>query len=129
MSICDRIFTENLNFSAAEAVSVRKIRENQDITAVYIANPGNYTICERLQEAAAETAGRKLVIITNDLIDADQERMLREGIITATICQEPERQGARPLQILFDKIAYGKDPATDWEKTDLEIIIGESLPE
>ena len=35
----------------------------------------------------------------------------------------------RPLQILFDKIAYGKDPATDWEKTDLEIIIGESLPE
>ena len=129
MSICDRIFTENLNFNAAGVVSVRKIRENPDITAVYIANPGNYTICERLQEGAAGTPGRKLVIITNDLIDADQERMLREGIITATICQEPERQGARPLQILFDKIAYGKDPATDWEKTDLEIIIGESLPE
>ena len=73
MSICDRIFTENLNFNAAGVVSVRKIRENPDITAVYIANPGNYTICERLQEGAAGTPGRKLVIITNDLIDADQE--------------------------------------------------------
>ncbi len=129
MTICDRIFTENLNYRASRAVSVRKIRENQDITAVYIANPGNYAICERLQEAAAVTPGRKLVIITNDLIDSRQEKMLKDGTITATICQEPERQGARPLQILFDKIVYGKDPATDWEKTDLEIIIGESPPD
>lgn len=129
MQVCGKVFTENLNYSTTEAVSVRYIRENPEINVVYIANPGNYSICEMLQKTAAETDGRKLCIITNDLIDSRQKQMLKKGIIAATICQEPEKQGARPLQILFDKIAYGKEPEEAWEKTNLEIVIGESLPE
>ncbi|MBP3217055.1 MAG: substrate-binding domain-containing protein, partial [Lachnospiraceae bacterium] len=129
MQVCGKVFTENLNYSITEALAVRYIRENPEINVVYIANPGNYSICELLQKTAVETVGGMLCIITNDLIDSRQEQMLKEGIIAATICQEPERQGARPLQILFDRIAYGKDPEAPWEKTNLEIVIGESLPE
>lgn len=102
------------------------LRSNPQINAVYIANPGNYSICEKLQRTAVEQ-GRHLCIITNDLIDERQEKMLQDGIISATICQEPDRQGGRPLQILYEAIAFGKIPDPAWEKTKLEIIIGQCL--
>ena len=104
----------------------KEMDRHPDINAVYIANPGNYSICERLQKKASER-GQRLCVITNDLVDERQKQMLRDEVITATICQEPERQGARSLQILYEAIAYGNYPEPAWEKTKLEILIGESL--
>ena len=50
-----------------------------------------------------------------------------EVIFSATVCQEPERQGAEPLRILFDYLALGMNPERNVVYTDNEIMIRECL--
>lgn len=102
----------------------RILRENEEINVVYIANPGNYSVCPLLREAAS---GRKIAIITNDLVSEEQRKMLSDGVIDATICQDPQRQGSRPLEILYDVLAFHRLPEAYWEKTRLTIETDQSL--
>ena len=102
------------------------LSEYPDITTVYLINPGDYSICNVVSEAAGNT---KRVVITNDLVTDEQVAMIRDGRITATIDQEPELQGSRPLEILFDYLAMDRKPLNDWEKRKLSIIIRQNLDE
>lgn len=102
----------------------RAIHDNPQITAVYLVNPGDYSICNVIREASGS---EKKVVITNDLVTDEQVEMIRDGRITATIDQEPELQGSRPLDILFDYLAIDRKPETDWEKRKLSIIIRQNL--
>lgn len=104
--------------------SVREMfREFQDVNIVYVVNPRDYEICRMI--ARADTK-RQVRIITNDLVE-DQEDMIRQGTISATICQEPEKQGAMPLEILFQYLAYGTVPRERMYYTDLSIHIAQNL--
>ncbi len=104
--------------------SVREMfREFQDVNIVYVVNPRDYEICRMI--ARADTK-RQVRIITNDLVE-DQEDMIRQGTISATICQEPEKQGAMPLDILFQYLAYGTVPKERMYYTDLSIHIAQNL--
>ena len=89
----------------ARAVA-QMLRETPDVNVAYIVNPMAYEICEAI---AAADPQRRIRIITNDLVGG-QIDMVRRGVISATICQEPEKQGARPLDILFKYLAYGTKP-------------------
>ncbi len=110
---------------AEELEMVREELTAEDpVNVVYIANPGNYEICPKLREIAG---GRPLRIITNDLVDDHQRQMIEDGIIDATICQEPERQGKRPLEILYQWLAYHRAPEERWEKTQLSIETSQSI--
>ena len=73
---------------------------------IYIDNPADYSICELIAELDPE---HLIPVITNDLIEK-QLPLFESGIISATICQEPERQGAQPLELLFRYLAYGEVP-------------------
>lgn len=97
----------------------RLIRSHPELSAVYIVNLGDYQICREVREAAED---RPLQIITNDLVPAQRE-MLRQGIISATLSQQPEVQGAMPLQILYDYLALGLPPQRDRYLTQLTIHI------
>ncbi len=108
----------------AVAKACRLIREDEEINVVYIANPGNYSVCPQLRKAAF---GRKISIITNDLVSEEQRKMLADGVIDATICQDPGRQGTRPLEILYDVLAFHRTPEAYWEKTRLTIETDQSL--
>ena len=44
-----------------------------------------------------------------------------------TICQEPEKQGAKPLEILFRYLALGKMPDSPWYKTELSVRIAQNV--
>ncbi len=105
-------------------LSVREMFQKfQDVNIVYVVNPRDYEICRMI--ARADTK-RQVRIITNDLVE-DQEDMLRGGMISATICQEPEKQGAMPLEILFQYLAYGTVPGERMYYTDLSIHIAQNL--
>ncbi len=73
---------------------------------VYVINPRDYDICRLIAE---EDKDRKIKIITNDLVDIQYD-MFKKKMITATICQEPEKQGKLSLEILFNYLAYGTVP-------------------
>ena len=98
------------------------VRKNPDLEALYVVNPGDYSICEKISELDKE---KKIKIITNDIIQK-QKSLMDRGIIVATIGQQPEKQGALPLQILYDYIGLGIVPKEKY-LTELSIRIKQNI--
>lgn len=94
-----------------------------DVNIVYVVNPRDYGICRAIASADSK---RQVRIITNDLVESQVE-LVRQGIISATICQEPQKQGEHPLEILFQYLAYGKVPKERMCYTNLSIHIAQNL--
>lgn len=107
-----------------DVLGVRQfMQEHPNISAVYVINPGNYGICQAIRAAMQ---GKKVCLVTNDLVDI-QKQMLRDGTISATITQEPEKQGAMPLDILFNYLVHGIRPKEWYCYTDLSISVADEL--
>lgn len=99
------------------------LQRHPDMNVAYIVNPADYEICEELYRA---DKNHKIKIITNDLVGRQIE-MVKNDIISVTICQEPEKQGDRPLDILFQYLAYGIKPEEEDIYTRLSIHIAQNL--
>ena len=95
-----------------------------DAEILYLVNPGDYSICREISRIGAK---HKIKIITNDLVTTAQQKMVKNGEIAVTICQEPEKQGAKPLEILFQYLALGKMPDSPWYKTELSVRIAQNV--
>lgn len=100
------------------------LQNNPQIDVLYVVNPGDYTICQAIRRASEN---HEIKIITNDLVLESQREMVKQGEIAATICQEPEKQGAKPLEILFNYLALGKQPESDWYQTELSVRIRQNV--
>ncbi len=98
-------------------------RQYPDVNIVYVINPRDYGICRAIHRADEK---KQVRIIPNDLVD-EQIKMLQDGIISATITQEPERQGAEPLDILFRYLAHGIVPNQEQCFTKLSIHIAQNV--
>lgn len=88
-------------------------------------NPGDYDICEAVY--LADTKGQ-VKIISDDIVEPCA-RMVERGIIAATIGQEPEKQGAPPLDIIFKRLAFGEEPKEKDICTALSIHIAQNIRE
>lgn len=82
------------------------INNNPHLNVIYVLDPADYEVCRIIHEL---DPNHKLKVITNDLV-GDQIDMVRDGIIDATICQEPIRQGEESLNMMFEYLAYGREP-------------------
>lgn len=80
------------------------LKEHPDINALFFSAAGVHGGCR-----AAEESGRRLKIITFDEVPTTLE-MLKKGVISATISQQPCRQGARSLDLLFEYLTSGDVP-------------------
>lgn len=96
-----------------------------NVNVVYVPNPGDYDICEAVY--LADTKGQ-VKIITNDIVEPGAG-MVERGIIAATIGQEPEKQGALPLDIIFKYLAFGEEPKEKDICTALSIHIAQNIRE
>ena len=98
------------------------VRAHPELGGLYIVNLGDYSVCQEAHDAAE---GRRLNIITNDLVPI-QRKLLRQGAIAATLGQQPEVQGAQSLAILYEYLAFGTIPP---EKvyTELQIYISQNV--
>lgn len=124
MSIVD---TRNIELDFRQNIETVKdvLRMHPDMNIAYIVNPADYKICEEIYKADKE---HKIKIITNDLVGR-QIDMVKHDIISVTICQEPEKQGDKPLDILFQYLAYGIKPKEVNIYTKLSIHIAQNLYE
>lgn len=102
---------------------VELVRAHPELGALYVVNLGDYSVCQVAHDAAA---GRRLNIITNDLVPA-QRRMLADGVISATLGQQPEVQGGQSLQILYENLMFDTVPPRNKCYTDLNIYISQNL--
>ena len=83
------------------------LRRRPDIGALFFAAAGVHGGCR-----AVEESGLRPKIITFDEVPTTLE-MLRKGVISATISQQPHRQGARSLDLLFEYLTSGTVPAQE----------------
>lgn len=114
-------FSENRERNAA---LIRRFLEvNPSITVAYVVNPADYDVCRIIHELDARGQIR---IITHDLVPT-QKSMFKDGTISATITQEPEKQGALPLDILFRYLAFGERPESDIIYTRLRVMIANNI--
>lgn len=94
-----------------------------DAVGIYMAT-GTVKAC--LEAVAKHGLERKIRIVCNDLLP-EIEQGLRERTIDFTIMQNPRQQGYRSLRILYELIFAGKRPEREFEYTETQICIAESL--
>lgn len=80
------------------------LKRHPDMDALFFTAAGVHGGCR-----AVEESGCRPKVITFDEVPTTLE-MLKKGVISATISQQPHRQGARSLDILFEYLTSGTVP-------------------
>lgn len=93
------------------------LHENPNLTTVCFAAAG---VAGGIKAIHETDYGRRLRIVTYDLTDVVREN-LKSGIISATVCQEPFRQGFMGVDILGRYLLYGTRPEESIVKTHIFI--------
>lgn len=104
-------------------VAIRLLKEHPEINALYFAAGGVYGGCRAVLAACRE---KKLTIITHDKVETTRN-FVKEGIISATICQQPFIQGTKPLDILFNFLTAGELPEKELNYVAADIRIAENI--
>ena len=68
----------------------------------------------------------QIKIFTYDNVPATAE-LIRQGVITATICQQPFLQGFRPVELLSRYLLEGIAPEKELQYVDIDIRIRENI--
>lgn len=97
------------------------LEEYPHLDAVFFAAAGVYGGCRAIRESGCHPK-----VITFDEVPTTLE-MLKDGIISATISQQPVRQGSRSLDILFEYLTSGILPEQEQNFVELSIKIRENI--
>ncbi|MBP9995849.1 MAG: substrate-binding domain-containing protein [Lachnospiraceae bacterium] len=93
------------------------------INALFFTAAGVYGGCIALKEAGL---GDKMCVITYDDVPTTID-MLKEGIITATICQGPRWQGRKSLELMWEYLTGNITQMDDCYYSELNIKIRETI--
>ena len=85
------------------------LKSNDQINCLYITAAGVQGACKAVQELGLE---KKILIFSFDDIPSTRT-LIEAGVITFTICQEPQRQGYDAIQKLFSYLMHQNIPITD----------------
>lgn len=107
------------SFSVTKAL----LTNHPEIDTLFLASAGVYGACRAVEALELQ---KKLKIISFDCVPTTK-KLLQCGVITATICQQPLKQGSMPLDILFNYLGMGIKPDQEKYFTELEIKIRENL--
>ena len=120
--IVEEVYNHDDDFESYE-LTKDILNKHPDIKALYFAAGGTYGGCKAVLSADLK---QKLKIITYDKISSTIE-MMKQGVISASICQQPKIQGTLPLHILFDYLTTGELPEKEINYTNVDIRILENL--
>lgn len=118
---------ETINNNDDESESYRlttdMLHRHPEINALYFTAGGVYGGCRAVMDA-----GRygELTVITYDMVNTTRE-FVENGLISATICQQPYLQGYKPLSILFTCLTTGEYPPVENDYVAIDIRIRENL--
>ncbi len=97
------------------------LEEHPEINAVYITSGGQKGACRAVAES-----GRDISVVTSDATRTVRDNVAA-GIIKATICQEPFRQGYCAVHTAVQYLVYGELPSADSYAVKNEIKIYENI--
>lgn len=122
--VVDILYCHDDDIESYEQTS-RLLSEHPQINAVYFSAGGVYGGCRAIK---ALKHPEPLSIFTFDA-SPNTRKLIREGMVLATICQQPEIQGRKPLEILFNYLTSGELPKSEYLYTCADIRIRENLLE
>ncbi len=99
------------------------LERRPQINALYFAAAGVYGGCQAVRSMGL--AG-KIKIFTYDKVKTTAD-LVRQGMITATICQNPFLQGYRPLELLSKYLLEGVPLEKEYYYMDIDIRMKENL--
>lgn len=94
-----------------------------EINGLYIIASGVYGACRAVLDLGLK--GKVKIICHDDI--PDTKKLINDGIISATICQEPFKQGALPVKLMFNYLTYAIPPKSELYYTNNIIKIKEIL--
>lgn len=97
--------------------------EHKDITAIYIVAAGTIGVCNAVKEMDRQ---HTIAVIASDQIKETRD-LIDEGIIKATICQQPFTQGYKAVHMAFQYLIHGTLPTKDLYMVKNEIKIYENM--
>lgn len=104
--------------------TAKLLQAHPEINALYFTAGGVYGGCRAVTE---NKHSRDITIICNDVVDTTR-KYIENGLIAASICQQPYVQGHKPLSLLFSYLTAGELPAAEYHYVDADIRIRENLP-
>lgn len=122
VQIVDIIENDDDDYKSYQLVAAM-LEQHPDLSALYFTAAGVYGGCRAILNASLQSAPK---VITFDAVPSTQE-MLNRGVISATICQQPDEQGARSFALLVDYLLSGTPPEKTFYYMDLSIKIKENL--
>lgn len=94
-----------------------------DINALFFIAGGVYGGCRAVIAAGLTD---KIKILTFDKVPTTKQ-LVTDGVIAATICQQPRIQGTKPLDILFAYLTAGELPEKEHHYVAVDIRIRENI--
>jgi len=119
--IVDTIENSDDEFESYDG-TLRLLGEHPEINALYFAAGGVYGGCR----AVLASGRRDITIISCDKVPTTRDMVL-QGVIAATICQQPLIQGTRPLDLMFSCLTTGEKPEKEYHYTTVDIRIRENI--
>ena len=98
------------------------LKRHPEINALYFAAGGVYGGCRSVKALGLQNQMR---IVAYDMVPTTKE-LLRQGIISAVICQQPKLQGSKPLALLFTYLTTGELPDREQHYVAVDIRIREN---
>ncbi len=120
--IVDTVYTNDDEIEGYEQ-TIKLLREHPEINVLFFAAGGTYGGCRALKSLKLAD---KLHVFCFDCLPIIEEYILN-GTINAAVCQHPEVQGRKPLEILHHYLTSGETPETDLIYTGVDIRIKENL--
>lgn len=99
------------------------LKAHSEINALFFAAGGVYGGCRAITSLGLAD---QLCVIAFDKADTT-EQFLREGVLSAVICQQPRIQGGKPLDLLFTYLTSSKLPEKEYNYTAVDIRILENI--
>ncbi|NME84312.1 LacI family DNA-binding transcriptional regulator [Clostridium sp. SM-530-WT-3G] len=121
IKIINTIYNDDDDIKSFEITS--ELIKNNNINALFFVAGGVYGGCRAVISANKQNS---ISIIAFDNVPTTKE-MLDKNIIKATICQQPEIQGSKPLDILFDYLSTGSLPSNELNYVSADIRIKENM--
>ncbi len=108
---------------ASERILIGFLQEHPDVKGVAVMNSRGHILADMLKANGLND----IKVVSFDLT-ADNVRHLKEGGISALICQNPKTQGFNAVQSIINKLLYNKNVDRPHKMVPIDIIFKENLP-
>lgn len=99
------------------------LAEHPDLNALFFVAAGVYGGCRAVISAGLTD---QITILAFDKVPTTKA-LVEDGVIAATICQQPKIQGTKPLDILFAYLTTGEVPEKEHHYVAVDIRIRENI--